>query len=223
MNPIQHIKYYRYIAAHWGVKLALFTSYHEWRGELKYGINSTSFQDLSALTITGNQLSFATEYMPASYFTLEKIFAHLPAAAREGDFLDIGCGKGRALCVAAHAGFTSVKGIDFAKELLVDAECNLQHTKQLFPALNYELLWQDLSGLTIADSVSTIFLFNPFNEVLTQLLLHKIQDSLNKAPRPFYILYATPRHEELLFEADYDVLYRVKKMDYLEGVVFKKT
>ena len=104
-----------YIATNWGLQIALFTLRQEWRGEKKYKINTTAFSDLSRFKITGNQLTHATEYMPVNYFTIEHLFTHLPKQARQGSLLDIGCGKGRAMCVAASYGFQKVIGIDFAK------------------------------------------------------------------------------------------------------------
>ena len=111
------------------MQIALFTLRQEWRGEKKYKINTTAFSDLSRFKITGNQLAHATEYMPVNYFTIEQLFTHLPKQARQGSLLDIGCGKGRAMGVAASFGFQKVIGIDFAKEMIDAAEKNLTVTK----------------------------------------------------------------------------------------------
>lgn len=194
----------------------------ELKGEKKYGINTTSANDLAEFQIKGNQLSHATEYMPVNYFTIENVLQHLPESAKQGTFLDIGCGKGRALCVAAAYGFTRLYGIDFARQLIEQAEQNLSLTKQRFPSLKYELSWSDISTLEINKDVSTVFLFNPFNEILMKKIIQKINSSLQQYPRELYVLYCSPRHEELFFAVGYDVLYRIKKFNFLEGVVLSK-
>jgi 2-polyprenyl-3-methyl-5-hydroxy-6-metoxy-1,4-benzoquinol methylase len=194
----------------------------EWNGEKKYGINSTSFHNLSRFKITGRQLAHATEYMPVNYFTIEHLFDHLPKQAMAGTFLDIGCGKGRAMCVAAAYGFQHVAGIDFAKEMIDAAEKNLLLTKQRYSSLSYHLAWDDVSTLEIGKQVQTIFLFNPFDEVLIKTVLQKIDASLKAYPRELYVLYASPRHEEFFFAAGYDVLFRVKKYRFLEGIILSK-
>jgi 2-polyprenyl-3-methyl-5-hydroxy-6-metoxy-1,4-benzoquinol methylase len=191
------------------------------RGEKKYKINTTSFNNLARFNITGNQLAHATEYMPVSYFTMEQLLFHLPEKALAGTFLDIGCGKGRAMCVAAHYGFSKVKGIDFAEEMIHTAEKNLRITKQHYPQLEYDVLWKDVTALEIGKDVSTVFLFNPFDEVLMKTVIQKITASLQDNPRPFYVLYASPRHEELFFAKGFDVIYRVKKFNYLEGAILR--
>ena len=222
MKLLQHIKYFLYIASNWGIRIAFFTLRQEIKGEKKYGINSTSANDLAEFQIKGNQLSHATEYMPVNYFTIEHVLDHLPENARQGTFLDIGCGKGRALCVAAAYGFTKLYGIDFARQLIEQAEKNLSLTKKRFPSLQYELSWSDISTLEISKDVSTLFLFNPFDEVLMKNIIRKINSSLQQYPREFYVLYCSPRHEELFFADGYNVLYRIKKYNFLEGTILSK-
>lgn len=222
MKLFQHIKYFLYIATNWGLQIALFTLRQEWRGEKKYRINTTSFSDLSRFKIIGNQLAHATEYMPVSYFTIEHLFTHLPKQTREGSLIDIGCGKGRAICVAASYGFRKVIGIDFAKEMIDAAEKNLAVTKSIHPSLEYQLRWADISSLEIGKDVQTIFLFNPFDEILLKTVVQKIEASLKSYPRKLYVLYASPRHEEVFFAAGYDVLYRIKKFKFLEGIILTK-
>ncbi len=221
MKIFQHIRYFIYIATNWGIRLGFFTLQHELRGEKKYRINTTSFHDLSRFHIKGNQLAHATEYMPVSYFTIEQLFSHLPENAKAGTFLDIGCGKGRAMCIAAHYGFRKVSGVDFAKEMIDAAEINLGHTMEMLPGLHYELSWADISTLDIGKEISTVFLFNPFDEILMKLVVQKIKTSLKNHPRALHVLYSSPRHEELFFSAGFDVLFRVKKLNYLEGIVLQ--
>ena len=222
MKLRQHINYFFYIASNGGIRIGFFTWKQEIKGEKKYGINSTSANDLAEFQIKGNQLSHATEYMPVNYFTIEHVLDHLPENAKQGTFLDIGCGKGRALCVAAAYGFTRLKGIDFAKQLIEQAEQNLSVTKKRFPSIQYELSWSDISTLEISKDVGTVFLFNPFDEVLMKNIIQKINSSLQQYPRELYVLYCSPRHEELFFADGYDVLYRIKKYNFLEGTILSE-
>lgn len=218
MKVIQQIRYFWYIASNWGLTIGLFSLYHEIRGERKYKISTTAYHHLSAFQLAQGNLQHATEYMPVNYLILELLLQNLPATAFAGRFLDIGCGKGRALCVATHAGFTKLTGIDFAKELIDDAEKNIHQTKQLFPLVQYNLLWADISTFDIEPDTSTFFLFNPFDEVLIKKTVDKIIHSQTLHPRPVYILYASPRFEQHFFEAGFDVIARVKKLNFLEGV-----
>ena len=173
MKLLRHIQYFLYIAANWGIRIGLFTLKEELKGEKKYWINTTSYSNLSRYKITGNQLAHATEYMPVNYFTLEQLLSHLPDNATKGVFLDIGCGKGRAMCVAASYGFKKVTGIDFAKQLIDAAEKNLAQIKNQHPDLDYTLHWKDVVSFDIEQDVSTVFMFNPFDEILMRSVIRK--------------------------------------------------
>ncbi len=223
MKLLNHIKYFWYIASTWSYKLGWFTLKKEIGGERKYNIDTTAAINLSKLKLKGNQLKHATEYMPVNYFTLEVLLERMPDAAKRGIFLDIGCGKGRAMCVAAANGYQKVEGIDFARELISAATNNLERIKKQYPLTRYTLTWGDLNSLAIDEHVSTIFLFNPFDEFLMKQVIRKINSSLAKHPRHLFVLYCTPRHEELFFDDGFDVTYRVKKYGYLEGVILEKS
>lgn len=223
MKLLNHIKYFFYIASNWSYKLGWFTLQKEIQGELKYKIDTTAAINLSKLKLKGTQLKHATEYMPVNYFTLEALLERLPDTAKRGTFLDIGCGKGRAMCVAAAYGYNKVEGIDFAKELIDAATNNLERIKKQHPLFTYTLAWGDVHSLVIDEQVSTIFLFNPFDEVLMKQVVRKINNSLAKRPRRFFVLYCTPRFEELFFEEGFDVVFRIKKFNYLEGVLLEKS
>lgn len=200
MKLLNHIKYFFYIASNWSYKLGWFTLKKEIQGELKYKIDTTAAINLSKLKLKGTQLKHATEYMPVNYFTLEALLERLPGTAKRGTFLDIGCGKGRAMCVAAAYGYNKVEGIDFAKELIDAATNNLERIKKQHPLITYTLAWGDVHSLVIDEQVSTIFLFNPFDEVLMKQVVRKINNSLAKRPRRFFVLYCTPRFEELFLK-----------------------
>jgi SAM-dependent methyltransferase len=222
LKLINHIKYFYYIASNWSLRLGFFTLLQELRGERKYGLDTTAAIHLRKLKLKGNQLKHATEYMPVNYFTLEALLRRIPEQHKQATFLDIGCGKGRAMCVAAAFGYKQVEGIDFAKQLIDAAEQNLERIKKQYPLTRYNLAWADVQELQISEQVNTIFLFNPFDEFLVKQVIKKMNRSLEKKPRPLLVLYCTPRHEHLFFDEGFEVLFRIKKFDYWEGVILEK-
>src|SRR6187551_1253258 len=107
-----YIKYFFYIALNWNLRLAFFSIYNEIKGESKYGINSTRLNNLQKLTVKGNNLQHAEMYQGAGYYLLENIFSRLQKLDVPDGLVDLGSGKGRALVVAAHYGFTKITGVD---------------------------------------------------------------------------------------------------------------
>jgi SAM-dependent methyltransferase len=215
------IQYTGYVAFHWGIRVGFYTMWHEIRGELKYGINTSGSKVLTASTVKGTQLEHATEYMPVNYSLLESLLRTLPPEAKAGTFFDMGCGSGRALCVAARFGFQKVAGIDFDEELISLAAENLAATKRKIPQLDYDIAWCDLDEWELSDEISVLFLFNPFDDSLIQLLIRKIQKGLRNNPRPFWVLYASPRHTDRFLEAGFIPGRRIKKAGFIEGVLLK--
>jgi len=215
------VQYAGYVTFHWGIRVGLFTLWQELRGEFKYRISTTGFKTLTDANVKGSQLRHATEYMPVNYALLEQLLGHLPAEARQGVFLDIGCGTGRALCVAATHGFKRVRGFDFDRELLDRAEKNLALTKARLPETDYQLRWCDLHEWEMTDDVSVIFLFNPFDKVLTEQLLKKIEKSLAHASRPIWVLYASPRFAEVFLQAGFEIAEKRKLAGFIEGIILK--
>jgi SAM-dependent methyltransferase len=213
-----YLRYFFYLAANWNVRLAWYVVRHEIKGEKKYGIRTTGADELKSLRKKGIDTSHATLYMPVVYPILETLLAQIPAAHKKY-FIDIGCGKGRALCVAAHAGFARVTGIDFSAAFCKAAEENLALTAQKTPGFEYQVLNNDAFYFDIPDTADCIFLFNPFDEVIMSGVVKNIEDSLARAPRPLYIIYANPVCKPLFTEAGFKEVFYTCKLDYLEGVV----
>ena len=221
MNLFSYIKYFFYLAYNWNIRIAWHIIMQEIAGEKKYGINTTGADELKKMEQKGIDITHATIYMPVSYTFLEEIFQQLPASARD-HFLDIGSGKGRAMCMAAHYGFKKVTGIDFSKELCDAAKDNLAITQQRIPALSYEISNNDAFYFKIPADVDCIFFFNPFDEIIMSGVADNILNSLQHHPRKVYIIYVNPLHKELFTNLGFKETWHSKKMKYLEAVILEK-
>ena len=219
----KYIKYFTYLAFNWNVKIAWTIILQEIKGEKKYGINTTGADELKKLEAKGIDISHATIYMPVSYQLLEEVFGQLTTNHRHpSHFLDIGCGKGRALCVAAHKGFMKVSGIDLSKELCDKAKENLGITKEKKPLLDFSIINNDAFYFEIPADVDCIFFFNPFDEIIMSGVVKNILNSLQQHQRKISIAYVNPLHKELFLKAGFSEVYYSKKMKYLEVSVLGK-
>jgi SAM-dependent methyltransferase len=216
MKFFSYLKYFFYLAYNWNIGIAWHIIRQEISGEKKYGINTTGADELNKLEKQGIDISHATIYMPASYTLLEEIFKQLKNSKPLNHFLDIGCGKGRVLCVAAHQGFKQVTGLDFARDLCEAAKENLVITKQQIPALEYKVINNDAFYFEIPDDVDCIFFFNPFDEIIMSAVVNNIFKSLKNNPRKLTIIYVNPLHKEQFLKAGFKETWYSKKMKYLE-------
>ncbi len=221
MQAFKYIQYFFYLLSKWDLQIARHVIEHEVKGEKKYGISTTGVDKLKKTAARGIDIDHASNYMPASYDMLELFFSKAAQFNLNG-LLDIGCGKGRALCVAAHYGFRQVIGIDFSKELCKEANSNLAITKKKFPHLSSEIIYNDAFYYEIPADIDCIFLFNPFDDVILSGVIENIDRSLEEFPRDIYIIYFNPVYKQEFIEAGYKEIFYKKKLEYLDGSILKK-
>jgi SAM-dependent methyltransferase len=237
MKFFSYIKYFYFLLINWDATIAWYMIKQEIKGEKKYGINTTGADELHNLEKQGIDISHATIYMPVSYTLLEEIFSQLDSnnqkqqtknlpTAQAGykpfnHFLDMGSGKGRALCVAAHKGFKQVTGLDFSKSLCKAATENLTKTKEHISTFNFKVINNDAFYFEIPDDVDCIFFFNPFDEIIMSGVVNNIFTSLQNKPRKINIIYVNPLHKELFLKAGYTQTWYSKKMKYIEAVILE--
>lgn len=215
LKLLQYLRYFFYIGIHWNWRIAFILLRQEIKGEKKYQINSTGAEELTNLKQQNIDISHSTMYMPVSYELIEAALEEIPLKNKQ-HFFDIGCGKGRAMCVAAHYGFTRISGVDFSPALCEAAAKNLAIVKQQLPAINFFISVDDAAGTVIPEDADCIFLFNPFDETVMKKVLLNIKKSLGKNPRPLNIIYANPLCRHLFTSNGFSETFHVKKLTYFE-------
>ena len=220
LKRLPYLRYFFYLGFNWNWQIAFTFIAQEIKGEKKYNINTTGADELANIAAEGIDTSHATIYMPISYVLLEEIFKQLPKTIGN-HFLDIGCGKGRGMCLAAHNGFTKLTGIDISAPLCNDALMNLSLTKEKFPALQYKVITKDAMNYEIPADVDCIFLFNPFDVVIMTAVVFNIIESVQDYPRDITVIYANPLYEDLFLEEGFTEIYHTKEMKYLEAGIYE--
>lgn len=218
---LDYIKLFWYFAVNWNPWLAAFMIYHEIRGEKKYQLNTTAPSELKNLTIVSGDPKQGSRYEAVNYFILEQLLARVVQLTDSRSFIDLGCGKGRAMVVATHYGFTNIKGIDFAKEVCDSATKNMQAVSKI-KNIQYRVICSDVLDYQLTENDSVFFMFNPFDKQVLFNFLENVEASLEKHPRIIYFLYASPRHIELFFEFEYEPVYRKRKLKWLDGVILER-
>jgi len=215
-----YIKYFFYLAINWNIKIAIHILLQEIKGEKKYGLTTTGADELRSLEKKGIEIEHSTIYMPVSYDLLDDIFKQLKIKDNS-HFLDIGCGKGRAICVAAHKGFNKVTGIDLSKQFCIAAEENLAITKKCFPGLQYKIINNDAFYFEIPNDVDHIFMFNPFDDVIMDAVAENILESFEISPRTITLVYVNPLYKQELLNVGFKEMYYTQKMKYLEALILQ--
>jgi ubiquinone/menaquinone biosynthesis C-methylase UbiE len=212
-----------YVGLNWNLQLAIFITWHEIKRGSKYSINTIKPERLKDLTIIEGDISKSSPYEALNYFILENLFENFcKLFPGEKSLIDVGSGKGRVMVAAAHYGFKNITGVDFAKELCVAAERNINKIKAQFPDTTFNVYWKDILNYAINAGDKVFFLFNPFNNEIMEKFLEKIDRSVKEHRRTIYFIYANPQQKEILIQKNYKEIFKIKKLKRLEGVILSK-
>jgi len=143
-------------------------------------------QSFSAdLPNVGHGYHYEASYTSQIRRCLDLVAAHAPLAAC--DFYDLGCGKGKALLVAATAGLRSVTGVEYDPDLVAIAQANLVRTGGRAAVVEADAsLYADYGPLSI------IYLFNPFDAELLDRVIARIEATVADC----IVIYTNPVHAD---------------------------
>ncbi len=114
-------------------------------------------------------------------------------------FLDVGCGKGRALMLATRFPFHAVVGVELSPELARVAARNLQHFQAAQPqSAPATVLCADATEMTFPAGPLVLSLYHPFAAPVMRRFLAGLHASLTENPREAWILYTNPELHPLL-------------------------
>jgi len=128
----------------------------------RYGVDTSGQIDLLNIDVLGSNKDsgFASvSSSPKAFAFLAELF---PADWNRFTFVDVGCGKGRVLLLAALHGFKKIVGIEFAPALCQLAKRNLNDFAGPHP-LEWSVINADATTVDLPAGVPLlIYCFNPF-------------------------------------------------------------
>jgi 16S rRNA G966 N2-methylase RsmD len=181
-----------------GTFLVTITYISDYFFDLKYGIETASWAELSKLKIYSENIERGKHYQPTHVLPLKKFLKKLDLKP-DNIIVDLGSGKGRVLIVAAECGFKEVHGVEFSKILCNIAEKNcttfLQKTGSTAVLKTF---FTDVTKYSIKKSEDVFFLNNPFDDVVLRTVIENIKSSLKIRQRRIWIIYSNPIHKGVI-------------------------
>ena len=123
-----------------------------------------------------------------------------PLNFRDFTFIDLGSGKGRTLLMASDYPFRRIIGVELLPSLHEIAQENLRKYKSESQKCFAEAICADATAFSFPAEALVIFLFNPFPESGMRRVVANLRESLQKHPRPVFVLYHNPLLEHTLSE-----------------------
>ncbi len=146
--------------------------------------------------------TFSSPYQPTEPALFHQMLATLPIAFDTFTFIDLGSGKGRTLLMASEYPFRRIIGVELIAELNDAALGNLRaYQSSTQRCRQIESLHADAREFELPEEPLVLYLFNPLPESALSWVLRRLQKSLQRAPRPAWVLYHNPLLDSVLTEA----------------------
>jgi SAM-dependent methyltransferase len=159
--------------------------------DVRNGTDTSGIVPLWKLSISSPNARFGGRYHASEEWELAGALRVLKQDLSSFTFVDLGCGKGRSLLIAAQMGFGRVIGVEFAAELAATARKNIQ----IMRVSNAVMIDADAATFSLPQGNVVVFLFNPFRNALVRKVVANLEQ-----PRvgKLYVVYSNPICAEAL-------------------------
>lgn len=154
----------------------------------RFGINTRKIITPQEL---GTDTSTSENYEPTSYRVLQLAMSHVAprSSAKNSVLLDVGSGMGRSSLVAATYPFSAIIGIEYSADLVKTARDNLRKALPRLKCKDVGFVAVDAGRYDIPDTVTTIFMSNPFRGVTLDRFMTKVRETMERKPREIDIAF----------------------------------
>ena len=166
----------------------------EWvarRFDRRHGVDTGGEIASRRLEVLGAHAAAGADFMSTPPRTFRRSLRGLPEDLSGFAFIDIGCGKGRALLLAAAAApFRRVIGIDHSPELVKVANRNIAAWRGPRRCHDVQAICADAACFELPPEPCILYFFGPIDDyTVLAAVLANVAASLRARPRPCYAIY----------------------------------
>lgn len=132
----------------------------------------------------------AEDYQPIDPDVFRATLAHIEEDFSGFTFVDIGCGKGRALLLAEEYDFAKIIGVEFSGRLAKIAAANAA----TIGSQRISVVRDDARHFQFPPGPLMVFLYNPFSGEIFRSVMQRVASHRGL----LYIAYVNPLHGELI-------------------------
>lgn len=165
--------------------------------DLKYGTDTGRIVAQWMLDVDSPNAAFGLRYQASEEREVQDALTFLGADIRNFTFLDLGCGKGRTLLIAAKLECRQVIGVEFSQELAAIARKNLS----IMGIANGSIVEADAADYRFPDCDDlVIYFYNPFLDKV----MHKVVSNLRQSrAKNLFIIYKVPDCAQLFDDCEF--------------------
>jgi len=172
--------------------------------DVRYGVETAGTVEIDELGIGEAAQQYARRYHASKIEIVRCLLSKLRIPRDEFTFIDVGCGKGLCLILAAEAGFRKAVGVEISPLLTKVGRRNVErYRKRTRSDCEFELHCLDAREFILPDEKALLYFYNPFDRSVVESVLSSIGASLRRKPLELFILYVVPSCAELFDAAEF--------------------
>lgn len=202
------LKYFMRTTLHRCVR-AVTRKYVDWRFDRSHGIDTGGIVPVREMGLDARR-DAAEQYEATRPSLFREMIGSLALDCSKFCFVDLGCGKGRALLLAAEAGFKEIIGVELSPVLSGIAQQNVDRCHGVGKGKpQYRVVCVDAAEYQLPAGPCVLYLYNPFKGEVLQRVVRTLGTTYEKQGHEIIVLYYNPIWERVLEEAN--CLQRVKE------------
>ena len=158
----------------------------------EYGVETTAPRPWWGLGDGSRSDAYSANYAPSSPTALRAALQRLPDL-RAFTFIDLGCGKGRALIVASEYPFKAIIGVEKSRDLVSVAEANLRSVAAAHPERPaIRVVQGDAATFPVPAGDLVVYLFHPFWRPVMRAVANGLVAAMAAQRRRLFVVYLNP-------------------------------
>ena len=177
------------------------------------GVDTGFIREPQAGLENSDAIPHAKRYHASNYLAAIRALRFIRKHYGQQTLVDLGCGAGRVLVLAAWFGFTDIVGVDIDPDLVSMARVNFEKYCRRFRSksrLNLSVV--SAARFSLPDKSCTIFLFNPFDDCIFEQFLENNREFVQQGDLKFVCI--NPRLGEVLRRFGFDVRHEWSHADF---------
>lgn len=154
------------------------------------------------------------ESKPFDHSAIDRVFEEIKVLPCEKAFMDIGCGKGQLLLMAAMSGMIKVGGIEWNADIAEICRSNMRELN-----VSADIITGDATEYEDIDEYSIFFLYNPFGEKGVRKVVNHIFESRKRRNRDIFLVYGNPFYHRAIVESGNAQLYHQVRVDLYDPLL----
>ncbi|MFE7778456.1 class I SAM-dependent methyltransferase [Streptomyces sp. NPDC057445] len=128
-------------------------------------------------------------YSPTPVLTVRNVLSRCAVKHEEVTFVDVGCGKGRVLLLAAELPFRRVVGVEASEALCAIARSNIEKAGEAGGNGRIDVVHADATQFEVPSDAGLFYFYEPFSAEVADAVLERIEDSIRQYPRKVVLCF----------------------------------